>query len=59
MNLFKQNYHMFSWMDPIGEYALKLRVHLFNKKTCALLISFLLHIIHGSPCIYGIYKIYM
>ena len=31
---------MFTWMDPIGEYALKLCFYLFNKKTCALLISF-------------------
>ena len=31
---------MFSWMDQIGEYALKLSCCLFNKKTCALLIVF-------------------
>ena len=31
---------MFSWIDPIGEYALKLCCCLFNKKTRALLISF-------------------
>ena len=37
---FKPGYHMFSWMDSIGEYALKLCFCLFNKKTCALLIIF-------------------
>ena len=31
---------MFSWMDPISEYALKLCFCLFNKKTCELLIRF-------------------
>ena len=31
---------MFSWMDSISEYALKLCVCLFNQKICALLISF-------------------
>ena len=29
---FKQCYHIFSWMDPIGEYELKLCFCLFNKK---------------------------
>ena len=31
---------MLPWIDPIGEYALKLCFCLFNKKACALLISF-------------------
>ena len=37
---FKNVINIFSWMHPIGEYALKLCFCLFNKKTCALLISF-------------------
>ena len=41
-------------MDPIGEYALKLCLCLFNKKTCELLISYFLHIMHGSPCIWAL-----
>ena len=31
---------MFSWMDPNGEYILRFCFCLFNKKMCALLISF-------------------
>ena len=40
MNIDNNVINIFSWMDLIGEYALKLCFCLFNKKTCALLISF-------------------
>ena len=39
---FKQCYRYFSWMDPIGEYALKFCFCLFNKKTLSLLLLLLL-----------------
>ena len=37
----------------MGEYALKLCFFIFNKKTCAMLLSFF-HIMHGSPCIWAL-----
>ena len=43
---------MAGWVN--NEYALKLCFCLFNKKTCAMLLSIFLHIKHGSPCIWAL-----
>ena len=51
---FKQRYQYVLLDGPMGEYALKLYFCIFNKKTCAMLLSFLLHIMNGSPCIWAL-----
>ena len=57
MNL-KQRYLYDLLHGPMGEYSLKLCFCLFNKKTCAMLLSFF-YILCTEAHAYGLYKIQM